>query len=332
MNDDKWRHFAIVIDDDGTPAFDEIKIYIDGQLKKNTYPNSNNIINVNLDGTVFIGAHESDTEQFNRFFKGQLDDIRIYDYPIGGERIAELYFAGIDDGRICLEEHSPLSYDYNNNCMVEIDDLLVFSALWLNVNFWDDFSGLYNQWLADSAFKCGGIIYRQTGYNGDVQQLTYLNSISDLHGAENCWARLESTNGIFLENRSDCFNNQIGDRTLCINENAGSAYYNTGIEMSDFVGAEINLSVFAGQRWADSVIGTYQINSLTTNGTLQTLATETYTTSYSGKLEQSTELRYIVAPQDQGKLVVRLTQEEPNSGRVHFDGIRLGWCINRPIY
>lgn len=64
----------------------------------------------------------------DEFYPGELDDLRIYNYVLSDEGIAQLYYdeTGI---RPCIYEVS--QFDFTNDCQVNIDDFAMFAADWL---------------------------------------------------------------------------------------------------------------------------------------------------------------------------------------------------------
>lgn len=64
----------------------------------------------------------------DEFYPGELDDLRIYNYVVSDEGIAQLYYneTGI---RPCIYEVS--QFDFTNDCQVNIDDFAMFAADWL---------------------------------------------------------------------------------------------------------------------------------------------------------------------------------------------------------
>jgi len=74
-----WHHFA------GVYNGQQLKVYIDGELKNTT--NYNGAINVTQDEVHL--AHNS--EVGDRFFKGLLDEVRIYNIALSDARISAIY-------------------------------------------------------------------------------------------------------------------------------------------------------------------------------------------------------------------------------------------------
>ncbi len=85
--DDRWHHVAAVLDSDGTPNVNEVKLYVDGIIET---PSSASDRIIDTDAyEVRIGVWVPWSED-PRFFKGLMDDVRIYGRPLSAEEIAAL--------------------------------------------------------------------------------------------------------------------------------------------------------------------------------------------------------------------------------------------------
>ncbi len=88
LRDNKWHHVAAVLEDDGAPDVTEVKLYVDGRLEDFSFSAAGAIdtsddVNVQLGAwTVAIGA--------NKYFKGLMDDVRIYDRALSVDEIQAL--------------------------------------------------------------------------------------------------------------------------------------------------------------------------------------------------------------------------------------------------
>ena len=83
--DDQWHHVAVVLENDGTPNINEVKLYVDGVFDA---PSSvgDKEINTVLGPDVKIGVWGGG----QRFFEGLIDEVRIYDRPLSVDEIAVL--------------------------------------------------------------------------------------------------------------------------------------------------------------------------------------------------------------------------------------------------
>lgn len=94
INDGAWHHVAAVLENDGYPTMDEIKLYVDGSLETTTclnYTGNPPLINTAATQTIKIGARmDPTTNPPTSYFTGILDDVRVYDYDLTSERISNL--------------------------------------------------------------------------------------------------------------------------------------------------------------------------------------------------------------------------------------------------
>ncbi len=67
----------------------------------------------------------------SEFFYGVLDDVRIFNYARTTEEIARDYLA-VRGGWVCNYELYDLPYDFNRDCLVNLEDLALFAATWLD--------------------------------------------------------------------------------------------------------------------------------------------------------------------------------------------------------
>ena len=126
--DGNWHHIAAVLEDDGTPDVSEIKLYVDG-VKESYSDVMPHPINTSLGSDLLIGALDSLSLGILHYFDGQLDDIRIFDYPLTAQMIQDVY-NGLDPvDIICIQ---PIAADFNNDCTADIYDLVIFAQDWLN--------------------------------------------------------------------------------------------------------------------------------------------------------------------------------------------------------
>jgi hypothetical protein len=84
VTDGGWHHVAVTISENATNSSSDVQIYIDGQedTRESTDPDAFNLV-ANWD--VTIGYRPS---QQDRFFNGQIDDVRIYDRVLSAEEAA----------------------------------------------------------------------------------------------------------------------------------------------------------------------------------------------------------------------------------------------------
>jgi len=59
--------------------------------------------------------------------------LQIFNYALTTEQVAQAWL-GVQGGWICNTELPSLTYDYDNNCQVDIADFAIFAADWLESN------------------------------------------------------------------------------------------------------------------------------------------------------------------------------------------------------
>lgn len=122
LDDGQWHMITAVYD----PQTTSYTIYTDGD--------NNETIVLDLTGhplpasPISIGGRETENS-----VDGAIDDVRIYSYPLTAVQIAQLYVDFEHDKYVCMEEaENPLTaFDLNKDCMVNLADLALFAAQWL---------------------------------------------------------------------------------------------------------------------------------------------------------------------------------------------------------
>jgi hypothetical protein len=121
--DDHWHHVVVTWDIDTG----EKKAYMDGQLK-GTLTGFNYEGLSTDDSPVRIGYYYS-----TYYFKGLLDDARIYNYALTPYEIAVLYTDFVPGAEVCIENPA---YDLNEDCVVDVLDLGVLLEHWMDCNIY----------------------------------------------------------------------------------------------------------------------------------------------------------------------------------------------------
>ncbi len=83
VSDGAWHHVAVVLEKDGTPNINEVKLYVDGLPDEPSSNGSDRAIDTLADPDVTIGQYLG-----ARFFQGTIDEVRIYDRALTDEEIA----------------------------------------------------------------------------------------------------------------------------------------------------------------------------------------------------------------------------------------------------
>jgi hypothetical protein len=107
-------------------------VYLNGEYKTQA-------INVpywgGTDSPFMLGAsnYNADTGVAANFLNGALDDVKIYNFVRTTTQIAQDYLA-TNGGWVCNKETTALANDFDGNCMVDLGDLALMAADWLNSN------------------------------------------------------------------------------------------------------------------------------------------------------------------------------------------------------
>ncbi len=114
----EWKHVAITFD--GTDA----RLYFDGTLVGGPagFAFSND-----TEAMVNLGGAGSGNDPY----LGALDEVKIYNYALTPEEVAEMYMADTGAQSVCRQYHQ---YDFDRNCYVDLGDLAVLAANWMNCN------------------------------------------------------------------------------------------------------------------------------------------------------------------------------------------------------
>ena len=85
VNNGQWHHVAAVLNDDGSPSVNEIRLYVDGLLQGTT-ANTTQSIETIASRDVLIGAYNN-AGVLSMYFNGLIDDVCIYNRAIGIDEI-----------------------------------------------------------------------------------------------------------------------------------------------------------------------------------------------------------------------------------------------------
>ena len=125
----QWHHVTATFDE----LSGDIRMYLDGELDST---NTGFSYGSGTDAPLKMGCSNlsAETGEAGEFFNGTLDDVRIYNYAKTTDQIAQDYLA-VEGGWVCDNEGSQdLTYDFDNNCQVDIGDFAVLAATWMNSN------------------------------------------------------------------------------------------------------------------------------------------------------------------------------------------------------
>ncbi len=69
---------------------------------------------------------------WDSLYNGYIADLRIWNYGLTTDEVGKAYMADTNAAYVCDTEVYDLSYDWNENCEVDLDDLRLFAATWLD--------------------------------------------------------------------------------------------------------------------------------------------------------------------------------------------------------
>ncbi len=144
LNDNRWHHIAVVLDNDGTADISESAFYVDGILE-NISSSTGFPVNSGIDQNVQVGF--SLVQGAYRYYTGQMDEVLIYNKALSAGHIRRLYLADAltsdveSDGQVDLADLSVLTDDWLGSgtgladltCdgIVNSDDFMVLAEEWL---------------------------------------------------------------------------------------------------------------------------------------------------------------------------------------------------------
>ena len=114
----EWHHLVGVYDEEN----DFMAMYIDGKLEVSGAVGDNRLLVA--DGKLYIGA------DYRLYSPGDLliDDVRLYNYSLDKFEIGQLY-ADVANKTVCVENPQG---DLDNDCDVDINDLVKLAGAWLD--------------------------------------------------------------------------------------------------------------------------------------------------------------------------------------------------------
>jgi hypothetical protein len=142
INNGVWHHIAVVTEDGACPNIIDAKLYVDGRLD-NLSESNDQPINTDAYRDVQIGVFTPS----QRYFKGQIDEVRIYSRPMNSNQIWQLYLEGAligdvePDGDIDLYDFAAMAEQWKNtdscdgdlncDCSVDMNDFAILASEWL---------------------------------------------------------------------------------------------------------------------------------------------------------------------------------------------------------
>ncbi len=117
-----WQHLVVTMDDTG-----QVKLYRNGLQFATGVTTMPAVVNRTSN---FIGRINPPAAA-DALFKGMMDDLRVYNYAISADDVADQYSAVA--GSFCRTRPG---LDWNGNCIVDLEDLATFAASWLECGLW----------------------------------------------------------------------------------------------------------------------------------------------------------------------------------------------------
>ncbi len=117
-----WQHLVVTLDETG-----QVTLYRDGlpfATGRTTMPA------VVTRTSNYIGRINPPAEG-DALFKGMMDDLRVYNYAISADDVANLYSTVA--GPYCRTRPA---LDWSGNCIVDLEDFAVFASSWLECGLW----------------------------------------------------------------------------------------------------------------------------------------------------------------------------------------------------
>lgn len=86
--------------------------------------NTPNILSRNL---CFIGR--SNWPEWDSLYAGWMDDLRLYNYALSAQEVADVYLEREDIEYACIQ---PVAFDLDGDCRIDLSDLAILAERWLN--------------------------------------------------------------------------------------------------------------------------------------------------------------------------------------------------------
>ena len=119
----EWTYVTVTLNGDTA------RIYVNGELEGTNDAFTLNPYQVNM-ATNYIADSQYAADPY---FNGLIDDLKIYNYALTTEQIAQDYL-DVKGEYICNNEVEALVYDFNDDCQVTLEDFAMFVVEWLDSN------------------------------------------------------------------------------------------------------------------------------------------------------------------------------------------------------
>ena len=129
---DEWYHIV------GTFNGSRMRIYLNGLMVAEVLDDSLATFGDWQYPMVLCGRNDRGT--VNQFFPGEIDDLRMYNYVLTDEAIAQLYY-DISEKAVCLYGYPEFDFSGPNgeqDCKVDLWDMTAFATQWLDCGLYPD--------------------------------------------------------------------------------------------------------------------------------------------------------------------------------------------------
>ena len=130
LNDGAWHHIAVTHDRDGLATF-----YIDGVLQDQV--SIAHIDDIDSGYPTVIGTDGYEGRQWGAWFRGTIDDVRMWNYVLSPYAVASMYLDFVPTAEKWCVENTSIP-DYNDNCMLDLGDFATIALKWLDCNIVPD--------------------------------------------------------------------------------------------------------------------------------------------------------------------------------------------------
>jgi hypothetical protein len=112
-----------------TLSGDSARLYVDGTLVAGPVAITNDPVSYGKTTQNWLGR--SQWGAGDGYFNGLIDDLKIFNYALDTNKVAQEYLA-IQGDYVCDVEANDLQYDYNDDCVMNLGDFAIFAQRWLD--------------------------------------------------------------------------------------------------------------------------------------------------------------------------------------------------------
>lgn len=131
INDGAWHHMVATHDRDG-----DATMYLDGVLQAQI--SIAHIGDIDPGLPTCIGTDGTEGVVWPAWFRGTIDDVRMWNYVINPYAVAKLYIDFVPAAASWCVEGETIPYDYDGDCIVNLGDLAAAGLQWLDCNIVPD--------------------------------------------------------------------------------------------------------------------------------------------------------------------------------------------------